>query len=76
MLVANVFLDRLQSETLASSSRSHFVRAWVRYVDDVLCIWCGPTNEARSFHEDLNTYDPGIDFTLEVGGDTICFFDL
>ena len=76
MLVANVFLDRPESDVLSANPRTHFIRAWWRYLDDVLCIWIGSTEEARLFLNDINSYDPNIDFTLEVRGNSICFLDL
>ena len=57
-------------------SRAHSIRTWLRYIDDVFCIWCGPTCEAHLFLEELNNYDPSIRFTIEMGGNTISFLDL
>jgi len=74
--VANIFLDKLESDVLTTSPRAHFIRAWMRYVDDVVCIWCGSINEAPLFLQELNSYDPGIKFTIEIGGNTLSFVDL
>ena len=49
---------------------------WRRYVDDVFCIWTGPTDSTAGFLEFMNSFYPSIKFTVEVGGNKINFLDL
>ena len=52
------------------------IRYWFRYVDDVLCLWQGNTEQLDDFLQYINNLYPTIKFTLEVGGNTINFLDL
>jgi len=49
-LESDVFLNKFQSGFLQSSlCLQPHIPAWYRYVDDILCIWDGPTTELGSF---------------------------
>ena len=76
MLMADVFMDNLESEILCSSPHASYVRFWKRYVDDIICIFNGSLSDAQSLLEDLNRFDPGFEFTLEVGGNRLNYLDL
>ena len=54
---------------------SHIVY-WHRYVDDVLCLWSGTTDDATDLISFLNSLYASINFTLEIGGSTINVLDL
>jgi len=75
-LVADVFMDDLESSVLDSHPNSSSVRFWTRYVDDVLCMWRGSVSELQKFHDYLNNFHPSVSFTVEVGGSKISYLDL
>ena len=56
-LIADVFMDKLESDILKSSAHSTSIRFWERYVDDILCVWNGNDFEAQSLFRDLNGYN-------------------
>ena len=43
-----------------------FVKSWVRYVDDILCIWCGSLRQLNLFLSLINSLHSSINFTLEL----------
>jgi len=75
-LVAEVYLNFLENEILKSASEARFVHTWARYVDDVLCIWTGNTHNLQGLLQSLNTFDPAMKFTMELGGSSINYLDL
>ncbi|CAJ0927312.1 unnamed protein product [Ranitomeya imitator] len=48
---------------------------WKRYIDDVFCIWHGPTETLHSFFETLNVSWPGISFTISNSPERMNFLD-
>ena len=41
-LLAEVFMNRFENELFTSGHPlSNYINLWVRYVDDVLCLWTG-----------------------------------
>jgi len=47
-----------------------------RYRDDCIVLWLGTEARAEEFLKHINTLDAKLKFTMEFGGDTICFLDL
>ena len=47
-----------------------------RYRDDCLCLWCGSIEKLNEFHTFLNSINSDLKFTMEIGGNSICFLDL
>ena len=47
-----------------------------RYRDDCLALWAGEESRLQFFLEFMNTLDEKLKFTMEIGGDSICFLDL
>ena len=76
MLLAAVFIDHLETEILRGSPHNNFAYFWARYVDDILCIWTGSAQAIQLFLHELNEFDPGINFSLEFGDQSINFLDL
>ena len=74
-LVADVFMDELETFFVESSSFASYIRFWARYVDDGLCIWMGPHSLLQDFLQALNNYDPSLKFPLEIGGERINHLD-
>ena len=76
-LVADVFMDKLETELFASNhTLTKYTQYWYRYVDDILCLWNGTTSQLHEFRSLLNSLYPSIKFTLEIGGNQINFLDL
>jgi len=74
-LVADVFVDHFENKLFSGNLFPNVLKRF-RYVDDILCIWNGPVSELELFHNHLNSLEPSIDFTLEIGGSSINFLDL
>lgn len=49
---------------------------WVRYIDDVLCIWEGSKELLLEFHIWLNSRNPHIQFTMDSSNEKIPFLDI
>ena len=47
-----------------------------RYRDDCLVLWNGSLERLKEFHDFLNTLDPYLKFTVEIGGKRIEYLDL
>jgi len=77
-LMGEIFMNRVENEIFSSNSPLlQHVHYWCRYVDDVLCLWHGNTEQLTDFLHFINSsLYPSIKFTLEVGGSSINFLDL
>lgn len=74
---ANYFLDHF--ETSLFNSDNHLitcVHTWLRYVDDVFCIWTGTERQLTQFLTTLNNINNKIQFTIEIGDRNLNFLDL
>ena len=76
MLVADIYMDRLQQDIIGNFPSDRCIRYWAKYVDDILCVWQGTERAARNLLEGLNTYNPSISFSMEFGGSKIAYLDL
>jgi len=72
-LVADVFMDALEHEIVQSQTN---VLHYCRYVDDILRIWGGNEDELKTFHAELNSHHPAVQFTLEEGNPKLNYLDL
>ena len=52
------------------------MRYFGRYRDDCLALWTGPLQKLELFLMFLNSIDSNLQFTIEVGGNELCFLDL
>ena len=52
------------------------MRYFGRYRDDCLALWTGPLEKLELFLMFLNSIDSNLQFTIEVGGNELCFLDL
>jgi hypothetical protein len=48
---------------------------WVRYIDDIFCIWTNGEQSLNNFFTHLNSCHPTIKFTFEYGTKNISFLD-
>ena len=51
------------------------IRYFGRYHDDYLALWTGPLEKLELFLMFLNSIDSNLQFTIEVGGNELCFLD-
>ena len=76
-IIADIFMDSFEEEILGSGCPLvEKVEYWLRYVDDVLCLWKGTETELSDFLAFINSLHSTIQFPLEVGGHEINFLDL
>ena len=75
-LLADIFINYLKKIILNSSPNSQFVKYWACYIDDVVGIWNGPQEALQSLLTHLNSFDPAIAYTVEIGGQSINYLDL
>jgi len=75
--MAEVFMPLLE-ENLFDSGHPllpHILYCF-RYVDDVICLWAGPEPLLHDFLDLINSLFPSINFTPEIGGQSLNFLDL
>ena len=65
--------DAILAEKLANFVELFF---YGRYRDDCLVLWNGSLERLREFHDFINTLDPYLKFTIEIGGLRINYLDL
>ena len=46
------------------------------YRDDCICLWHGTTERLDEFFQFINTLSLDLKFTMELGGNSLCFLDL
>ena len=47
-----------------------------RYRDDSLVLWDGTDEKLQKLYSFINTLNPDLKFTMEIGNPSICFLDL
>lgn len=62
-IISNIFMDHF--ETLIFSSWNPRPKLWLRYVDDIFCIWKSEENIQYQFLDHINGLRPTIKFTVE-----------
>ena len=71
---ANLFMAGLEKEIFETSEFKPFL--WLRYLDDIFCIWTQGREKLEEFFSFLNEFHPTIKFTMEQSTDTINFLDV
>ena len=72
--LANIFLAQLEEKYIEGCPNPPL--AWLRYIDDVFCIWTHTRSELDSFILGLNNIKPRIKFTAEISTSSMVFLDL
>ena len=67
-------LDKIINEKRASKFQECFY--FSRYRDDCLVLWCEDIEKLNNFPKMLNVLDEKLKFTMEIGGNSICFLHL
>ena len=71
---ANIFMAGLEEEIF---EKSHFQPyLWLRYLDDIFCIWTEGLENLKEFFGFLNNIHPSIKFTMEYSQKQINFLDV
>ena len=70
---ANVFMGQFENDFVYTYHNPPLV--WVRFIDDIFCIFTGTLDELNSFINYLNSCDPHIKFTSEISQTTVTFLD-
>lgn len=70
---ANIFMGRLEQEFLSREPLQPFL--WVRYIDDVFCIWLHGPDQFCAFMERLQSAGP-VGFTHAVSTSTVTYLDV
>ena len=71
---ANIFMGHLEKQLL----NLHPVKPtlWLRYIDDIFCIYPGNENEANNFLLFLNSHHHSIKFTADISNRSVNFLDV
>ena len=71
---ANLFMDRFERGFPDSETTRPLV--WLRYIDDIFCVWTGSRPSLDAFLDRLNTRHSTLRFTSEISHAHVEFLDL
>ena len=71
---ANLFMGELEKKLINTFPTKPTL--WLRYIDDIFCIYPGPPHEAGDFLQFLNQAHPTIKFTADISQTKINFLDV
>ncbi|CAJ0916116.1 unnamed protein product [Ranitomeya imitator] len=73
---ANLYMDRFERDYVYSNPLfQQHANIWLRYIDDIFCIWLGDLNSLSTFFNTLNGVREELKFTLFHDSETITFLD-
>ena len=61
---ANIFMAEIETEVLRQSK--HKPLEWIRYIDDIACLWVTTKDEVLQFFQKANQFHPTIKFTAKI----------
>ena len=70
---ANLFMTGLEKRIFENSGYHPYL--WLRYLDDIFCIWRDGLEKIRKFFKYLNAFHPAIKFAMDYSYETISFLD-
>ena len=70
----NIFMTGLKRKLFANNKFNPFL--WLRFLDDIFCIWTDGEEKLNEFFEYLNEFYPAIKFTMEKSFNKINFLDV
>ena len=70
---ANIFMAGLERKIFESGEFNPFV--WLRFLDDIFCLWTEGEENLNNFFKYLNEFHPTIKFTMEKSYEKINFLD-
>ena len=71
---ANLFMAGLEKRIFENSGYHPYL--WLRFLDDIICIWTDGLEKLQDFFEFLNAFHPTIKFTMDYSYETINFLDV
>jgi hypothetical protein len=73
---ADIVAEEIDKQVLKSQSIYPELKCWYRFRDDTIVLWRGTVERLQAFFQDLNTFDAHLQFTMEIGGQSLHFLDL
>ena len=74
-IVADLWMQKMEQKLNKFSVNKPMV--WLRYVDDIFCIFTIPRKKIDEFHERINCWHKNLRFTLELKEDnSVAFLDV
>ena len=71
---ANLFIAGLEKRIFQNSGYHPYL--WLRFLDDIFCIWTDGLEKLQEFFKFLNAFHPTIKFTMDYSYETINFLDV
>ena len=71
---ANLFMAGLEKRIFENSGYHPYL--WLRFLDDIFCIWTDGSEKLQEFFKFLNAFHPTIKFTMDNSYETINFLDV
>ena len=71
---ANIFVAGLEEEIFKNPKFKPFL--WLRYLDDIFCLWTEGVDKLKEFFNYLNEFHSSIKFTTEYSEKQFNFFDI
>ena len=71
---ANLFIAGLEKKIFENTNFKPLL--WLRYLDDIFCIWTEGFERLQEFYQYLNSFHPTIKFTMEFSKEQINFLDV
>lgn len=78
-LLANIYIDYIENQYILNDKNPYFkkLRIWKRYMDDIICIWDGESEDLIKLHDYINGLREKLKFTIEQEtNNKINFLDL
>ena len=70
---ANIFMGKLEQQLIDSYPVKPTI--WLRFIDDIFCIFPGNLQETQKYVDHLNNQHPTIKFTAEISNQSVNFLD-
>ena len=71
---ANLFMADLENKFLNTCTLKPLI--WLRYIDDIFCLWTHGTEELNKFIDNINNFHNTIKFTHTYSHDSMSFLDV
>lgn len=67
-ILADIFMNYIETSFIVNSNNKFNpnIVKWLRYVDDIFCIWRGNIDTLYEFYKFLNTIHSNLKFTMEI----------
>ncbi|CAJ0949979.1 unnamed protein product [Ranitomeya imitator] len=73
---ANIYMDNFeQTHVYTNALFQQNSKCWLRFIDDIFCLWAGTPEDLLSFTDTLNSIRPELQFTLNWHMKQISFLD-